>query len=224
MLYDLSNFEGKAKAVAYLFPYIETLDSEILRDSRMDDLADRFGVERQAARRDFQYRRQEGPKRAVLRNEVSPPPDKPVSFNDELRLLTAVLVNNAVYPKLRSILSIEELDDPRAKELFIVLEEWYRNDAPGMGEAALPPDLVARIPHGALRNLVIAQGASQAFSSNPELYIEEGIQRVKQKRLERRQAEIVIALRTQTRGDLEDLLVEKMHIDAELRRLKETNG
>ena len=137
------------------------------------------------------------------------------------------MVNNNLFPKLRSTLSIEELEDPWAKELFIALEEWYRDDAPGMGEAALPHTLVARIPHDALRNYVVEQDAARAFSSNPELYIEEGIRRVKQKRLERRQAEIVVELRAQRRQEtgrgLEDLLVEKMYIDAELRRLKEAN-
>ncbi|MDR2501104.1 MAG: DNA primase [Treponema sp.] len=227
-LYDPSTLEGKAKAAASLFPYIETLDSEVLRDSCMRELASAFAVEWQAAQRDFTvYSRNAEPKRFAASKEVPPPQTPRIRFGDELRLLAAVLVNNSLFPKLRSTLSIEELEDPWAKALFIALEEWFRDDAPGMGEAALPHTLVARIPHDVLRNYVVEQDAARAFSSNPELYIEEGIRRVKQKRLERRQAEIVVELRAQQRREtgrgLEDLLVEKMHIDAELRRLKEAN-
>jgi DNA primase len=226
VLFDFSGAEGKAKAVAFMFPYVEAMDSEVSKNTCIDDIADAFGVERQAVRADFeQYGRTDGPRRGIVPNDAPPPRAKPVRMNDELFLLTAVLANPDWYPKLRASLSselpIEEIDDPRAKELFIALEEWFRNDAPGMD------DLLARIQDEALRNFVIEQAASQAFSRNPELLFRESMKRIRQKRLERRQAEIINEIGMQKRGDagrgLEDLLAEKVYIDAELRRLKEAS-
>jgi DNA primase len=149
-------------------------------------------------------------------------------MNDELFLLIAVLVNHGLVPKLRSTLSLEELDDPGAKELFIALEEWFRNDATGEGEAVgLPHELLSRIQDEGLRNFVIQQSASEAFSVNPEQLFRDSIKRVRMKRLERRQKELIVALRMQNGGEsgrrLDDLLAEKVHIDAELNRFKETN-
>jgi DNA primase len=231
VLFDPSGAEGKAKAVAFMFPYVEALDSEVSKNSCIDDIADAFGVERQAVQADFrQYGRMNGPGRGTIPTDASPPYARPVRMSDELFLLTAVLVNPGWYPKLRaslsSILPIEEIDDPRAKELFIALEEWFRNDAPGLD------DLLARIQDEALRSFVVEQAASQAFSNNPELLFGESMKRIRQKRLERRQAEIIIELGTQKRGDeggglrgggLQDLLAEKVYVDAELHRLKEAN-
>jgi DNA primase len=149
-----------------------------------------------------------------------------VVLNDELFLLIAVVVNHDFYPKLRSALVIEDFDDPAARELFIALEEWFRNDMPGMD------DLKTRISDEALRNFVIQQGVSDAFAMNPGKLVEDGIRKIRQKRLERRLAKIVAELRItknernqEGREDtaLVDLLSEKVHLDAELRLLKEAN-
>jgi DNA primase len=149
-------------------------------------------------------------------------------MNYELALFTAVAVNPGWYPKVREALggvsAIEELTDPYAKELFLALEEWYRDGGSGID------DLLSRIGGNSLRNFVIEQGASEAFSSKIEQFeqfVSDGINRIKQKRLERRRAEIVMELRTIKEGEagrrLEDLLTEKVHIDGELRRFKEVN-
>jgi DNA primase len=224
VLFDPSGAEGKTKAVTFMFPYVEAMDSEVSKNTCIEDIADAFGVERQAVQADFkQYGRTD--RRGIIPNDAPPPQARPVHMSDELFLLTAVLANPDWYPKLRaslsSVLPIEEITDSRAKELFIALEEWFRNDAPGMD------DLLARIQDDALRNFVIEQAASQAFSQNPELLFGKSMKRIQQKRLERRQAGIIIELGTQKRGDtgrsLEDILAEKVYIDAELRRLKEAN-
>ena len=225
-LNDLSTSEGKAGAAAFLFPYLETLDSEVSRDTCIGDIADALGIDRQAVVADYRRSvsgqgRSGDAGRAAPRDAGASPWKGPIHLNDELFLLIVVVIHRELTARLRSTLAIEELEDPQAKELFIALEEWFRNDAPGID------DLLSRIQDQALRNFVIEQSASAAFSVNPETLFEDGIRRVKQKRLERRQAEIIIELRTQKRGEsrrsLDDLLAEKVHIDAELRNFKEAN-
>jgi len=74
---------------------------------------------------------------------------------------------------------------------------------------------------------MLQHSASEAFSTQPEKLVSDGIKRIKEKRLQRRRAEIVLKLRTArnegmgTDRQLDDLLSEKVHIDAELLRLKE---
>jgi DNA primase len=222
-LFDLSRVEGRAGAVAFLFPYVETLDSEVSREACIRDIGNAFGADPKAVAADYARRREP-------RREVSPEKTggKPVRMNGELFLLTAAAVNHELYPKLRPALSVEELDDPNAKELFIALEEWYRN-----GESGID-DLLSRIGSEALRDFVIKQGMTEAFSGRPEQLVSDGVKRLKRKRLERRRAEIVMKLRAADKdfpegpedrrgSSTEDLLAEKVHIDAELRRFKEVN-
>ncbi|MDR3343695.1 MAG: DNA primase [Treponema sp.] len=222
-LFDISDAAGKAQAVAFLFPYLKTLDSEVSRDACIGSIAAAFGVDRGAVAEDYRHfgeRGFDGNRRYALGNKGSP---KPIQMNDELFLLAAVSVHYRLYPQFRSKLSIKEIEDPSAKELFIALEECYVHDESGMD------DLLSRITAPELRNFIIERGASNEFSANPEQLVSDGINRVKQRRLKRRLDEIVMELRiakegvTRIRGEtrLEELLAEKMHLDAELCRLKE---
>ena len=48
MRFDISSPEGKAAAIAFLFPYIEVLESDIQRESAISKLSSAFGVSQQA--------------------------------------------------------------------------------------------------------------------------------------------------------------------------------
>ncbi len=217
-LFDVTSSDGKAEAVAFLFPFLETIESEISRDAAVETIADTFGVERSAVKYDFGNRNM--PKRTTIKNTVSNS-SGPIRINEELYLLVAVFINNDLYQKLRSTLSIEEVEDPRAREIFIALEEWYRNDSMGFD------DLLARIEDEGLKRFILEKSASEAFSLNADQIISDGIKRIKLKNLERRSNEIVLSLRSAKNGvseiNVEDLMAEKVHIDAELLRLKEIN-
>jgi DNA primase len=218
--------EGKSKAVAFLFPYLETLDSDISKDEVMGQLADAFGVDREAVRND--YLRRNSPANKFGSNQFSAgrysntqahaafsQNASPLRLNDELFLLAVVSVNDNLYPQFRARLSIKEIEDPSAKDLFIALEDCFVHDEAGMDA------LLARISSDDVRKFIIEKGTSAEFSSNPEQLISDGIKRIKQKRIERRLAKIVTELRLAKSEDVEELLLEKTHIDAELRRLKE---
>jgi DNA primase len=231
---------GKAEAVAFLFPYAETLDSEVSRETCLASLADAFGVDRGAVLGD--YRRFERSRKHETRFESGDPggnrrgegfsqKSRPIRLNDELFLLVAVSVNQALYPGFRAALSIKEIEDPAAKELFVALEECFIHDETGM-DALLP-----RISSEELRNFLVERGSSREFSANPERIVPDGIRKLKRRRLERRLEAIVARMRVLSAGagglaapsggpeedGVEELLAEKMNIDAELRRLKEDN-
>lgn len=220
-LFDITHTEGLAQAVAFFFPYLETLDSEVSRDGCMNSIADSFGIDRTAILRDYaQFSRNSA---AVNQRSIEKgiPQKAPIRMNDELFLLLTIIANRNLYPRLRTSLSIEEVEDPRAKELFIALEECYRNDIQDID------GLLTQIQDDELRHFVLEKASSEAFSQNPEQLVSDGIKRIREKRLERRRAEIILKLRSARTGGLqseqqvEELLSEKVHIDAELRRLKE---
>jgi DNA primase len=216
--FAISDSEGKAKATAFMFPFLETLDSEVSRDACVGAIADAFGVDRVAVANDFAAR--SDPKRGKLADEPART-RADVKMNDELFLLLAVVVNRGLYKKLRTSLTPEDIDDQRAKELFVVLEECYRNESEDLD------GLLTAITDEDLRAFVLARSASDAFTVNPDRIVMDGISRIKQKSLERRRAELLIRIRTAKGAGpdaskvLEDLLTEKMHIDAEFSRLKD---
>jgi DNA primase len=226
MLFNTAKPEEKSKAAAFLFPYLETLDSEVVRDSAVDRLAGALRVDREAVRNDFETYKQRNSAFGAGKPRFSPENAKSpkVHLNDELFLLAVVAVNDSLYPQFRARLSITEIEDPAAKDIFIALEDCFAHDETGM-DALLP-----RISSEGARAFIIEHGASNEFMSHPEQLVSDGVKRIKQKRIERRLAKIVTELRLlesesaddgNPRVRYEELLLEKIHIDAELRRLKE---
>ena len=222
-LYNVSIPDGKRAAMAFLFPYLEVLDSEIERNDCIGAAADAFGTDREAARKDFE-RRQKNEKsgRAEVKEN-----EEPIRMNDELFLLIVVAVNPVLYPKLRRSLDIREIENPDAKELFIALEECFVNEENSMDA------LLNRIGSMRLRNFVAKRGTSPEFRADkntkpdPARLAEDGLKKIKRKRLHARLAEIVAELHQGERnpGELEqetinELLAEKMRIDADIRKLE----
>jgi DNA primase len=207
----------KSKAAAFLFPYLAALDSEVSRDSCMGAIADEFGVDRRAVQDDY-YRYASGSVRTVKAGGA-PERENPPRMNGELYLLTAVFLHPRFYRELRAAFSAEELEDSHARELFIVLEEWFRNSENGADSPEGYQDLLSRVTEGGLRDFIMRQGAGGAFDK-PEQIVRDGIARIKSRTLERRRAEIVRQLRSPGIDGLrqEDLLAEKLHIDSELTR------
>ncbi len=236
-LYDTQTPEGKSKAASFLFPYLETLDSDLVRDEIIGRLAAALRADREAVRNDYHNRRtgfgssrSDSGSRPYGKNASIELFHTPVSsingdvkLNEELFLLATLAVHDGLYPQFRARLSIKEIEDPAAKDLFIALEECFVHDESGL-DALLP-----RIASENVRKFIVKHGASNEFSANPEQIVSDGIKRIKQKRIERRLAKIVTELRLlegesgSYRVDAvkEELLNEKMHIDAELRKLKE---
>ncbi|MCL2066091.1 MAG: DNA primase [Treponema sp.] len=221
-LYDVSVPEGKNKAFALLFPYLEVLDSEIERDDCINSAADAFGVDRDAVVKDL--RRHSGNKKSrleVRENSADDTADRLIRMNSELFTLIVVSVNMRLYPEFRKALEIKDIEDPAAKELFIALEECYINDETSID------DLLARIGSQSLRNLIISRGTTAEFeggnSGDPEKLLEDGIKGIKKKKLRRRLVEIGRMLRESERSvdsenqDTDELLAEKMFVDSQIR-------
>ncbi|MDR0487397.1 MAG: DNA primase [Treponema sp.] len=226
--YDVSVPSGKTKALAFLFPYLETLDSEIERDDCIALAADSFGVERAAVQKGYSMRKREDYVSRTERLEKQPDvlQNAPIRMNGELFLLTVVSANRELYPKFRAALEIKEIDDPAAKELFIAMEECFVHDESGIDS------LLARIGNEALRNFIASRGMSPEFKGgiagisvrDPGRLMEDGINSIRKKSLLRRLTEIGAELRMGERSggivDIEELLAEKMSIDSQIRKLE----
>jgi DNA primase len=228
-LYDVSAPEGKNRALAFLFPYLDALDSEVERDDCIGAAADAFGVDRDAVFKDYRRRKSgEKPGREEVPNRLTAGlPAMPIRMNEELFLLTVVSVNMNLYPELRSVLDMREIEDMAAKELFVALEECFMHEENGIDA------FLSRISSVELRNFIVERGTSPEFRGDskrePRRLMEDGIKRIKRNKFRRRLSEIGAELRIRERNpDLaaaggcttEELIAEKMFIDAEIHKLE----
>ena len=220
---------GKARAIAFLFPYFDLLDSEVARNSCIENAADSFGLLPKFVSDDYERYRQEktgGKKEETSNRQPGKAAETPIIINDELLLLMTVAVDfitgqkEKLFLKFRAALKINDVNDPNAKELYIALEECIRYGENSMDE------FLARITSPGLRDFILSRSASGEFFLNSGKYVSDGINTLKIKSLERRKEEIFVILRSIKKEEEQDseakvLLAEIMDIDSKLSQLKQ---
>ena len=213
-------------AAEFMYPYLDALDSEITRADSITRIADIFKIDRIAVNKDYSEWKSKGNKDFFEKPENFKKNILQVRRNAELSLLTFVALNLELYPEFRSSLEIREIDDLAAKELFIAMEECYKQDENGIDF------LLARIKDESLRHYVSDRGTSGEFSGESRKYMEDGINKIRKKGLERRLLEINAQMRESERyardfcgfqeenENIDELLTEKKHIDSQIRKLE----
>ena len=124
--YPSESPEDKTKAAFAFFPYVDSLQSDIQKESSLDQLAVVFNLKPEAVRKDFNNRSQA---RSRLDSRLKQPQGdnkSPIKLNAELRAVLAVLSNPEEYSKMRDELTSDDFEDSLAKELFIAMEERFK--------------------------------------------------------------------------------------------------
>ncbi len=208
--------EGKTKAALAFFPYVDALKSDIQRESWLTRLCQELDLNIEAVRKDFIHRGA-AEERIRVPKEVESRPLQ-IRMNAELRAVLAVVANLDAYEQMRTDLSPEDFEDPVARELFIILEECYRE------ESVLHGSVLAKCSDEQLKSLVARAVASGEYADNQDKVIKDSIRHIRRNSLERKRIRLLnkirqLSLTATTYEDqrlLEELISEKMSIDFEL--------
>lgn len=216
--YPSDSPDDKTKAALAFFSYVDSLRSDIQKESSLEQLAQSFNLAPEAVKRDFNNR--SGARgRLNAKTEHGQNGTRQVKPNAELRAVLAVISNPDEYQKMRRELTSDDFEDPVARELFLNLEECYRK-----GEVSLSAMLVQSQDEEIQRQITGAS-ASDEFHGDMAKYIDDSIAMIKRKSLKRKSeklSERINGLKPVTSDDetlLHELLLEKMQIDKHLRQL-----
>ena len=220
--FDVVSPEGKAQAAAFLFPYIEVLESDIQKESTIHKFSADLGISSKALFTDYiQYDQKQERVPPTRKSEIKK--RVTLKMTAELRIVLAAAANPHLFKKMRAELTSDDFEDPAAKDLFIVLEECYRADANTYDS------LLAHCPSEMLRDAVSGAIIKGEFAENPDKLVYDGIYYIKQNALQRQKELIIRKLQAMhENGNIDDirhandLLSEKLHIDRVLAELKET--
>ena len=215
--YPSDSPDDKTKAALAFFSYVDSLRSDIQKESSLEQLAQSFNLAPEAVKRDFNNR--SGARgRLNAKTEHGQDGTKQVKPNAELRAVLAVISNPDEYQKMRRELTSDDFEDPMARELFLNLEECYRK-----GEVSLSAMLVQSQDEEIQRQITGAS-ASDEFHGDMAKYIDDSIALIKRKSLKRKSeklSERIKELHPVTSDDetlLQELILEKTQIDKHLRQ------
>ena len=213
--YDTDTPHGTERAVRETFGYIDAVRSEVKKEGYLKSLSEELGLEIEAVWRDFKLEKSR--KRFGTEEEGRVLEGKKLST--ELYLMIAVVINHDYFSLIRNSLSPGDFTDPRAKEIFVVLEEGFRADRMDTEQ------ILEKLEDENIKNRILSAIATKEFETDTERIIEECIREIKIKSIEQKRKKIGLMIRDVEKKNedtetLSELLEEKMYLDNQLEELK----
>jgi DNA primase len=224
-LFDIGTVEGKAKASAYLYPYADALSSEVKRYAFLDLASREFGANPISVRADYEAAKR-GSQSRVRRGEESTSGERGAAEatsarTDDLVFMAAVVLSPDRFKGLRSEIKPEDLDDFRARDVFIALEEGFR------AEDLAPESTLGRIEAESVRRFIREASASGTYEVGADKLIADGILKVRLRSLERKRQRLIAKIADLGNASspaeieaLNGLMYEKKRLDSEWEAMK----
>lgn len=221
-LYPKENPEGKTKACMDFFSYLDVLQSDVQREACLEQLCQAFEIDLEAARKDYTNRErlsQRISKVAVTTQNRVQQQEK-LKMSAELRaVLTAVVDEPKYFQKMKQEISVNDLDDPQAKELFSVMDECLK------GGCFSVSNILNRCNSDEFRSVIMK--SMTEYSSHVEKSVNDSIVLVKRNILEKKGQSILQEIKRLERSSLQedrdrvkDMLSKKIEVDRQIALLK----
>ena len=213
--------EGKTKAALEFFQYIDVLQSDIQKESCLEQLCQTFNLKPEAVKRDFNNRKQALNRTEIRLNNNQTEQGMQIKVDAELRGLIAVTSDLDQFKLLRDELQISDFQNPSARKLFSILEECYE------AETFTINDILAHCQQQEYARLItesISYGVYQEKAVSAAV-VADTVKYVKKNKLDAQRNTILKRIREYTIVTEDDkkqfnlLLEKKMELDKQIQKL-----
>lgn len=219
--YPVDTPDGKTEAAMAFFQYVDALQSDMQKESSLEQLCQRLSLTYQSVLKDYNNR--EAARARLEKKQGSGQETRSLGIRKdaELRALTAVIADTGLFGLMREELTEDAFETPQAKRLFIILEDLYKQknlSFSSICEHCEDKELVQLITEGVM---------SGEYSRNTEKIVRDSIELIKQRNFLRQKDYIVSKIKKlnnpsgkEQMEELSSLLKEKMDIDNRLKSAK----
>ena len=217
--YPVDTPEGKTKAALEFFAYIDALQSDIQKESCLEQLAQAFNLKPEAVKRDFLNRNQ-ARERITIRQNNNEQNIEQINLDAEMRGLIAITADLNQFQNLRSSINEQDFKNPHAQRLFRIYEDCYQK-----GALSIPDIIESCTGTGYAKYITDALSSNVYQKKNCSAYIQDIIKFVKKnkideqrKALDKRIRDLVIVT-DDDRIQRKNLLTQKMELDKQAQLL-----
>ncbi len=211
---DTTNPTGKQAIVSELTPFLRSVSSSVRREGYFQLLAEALDVSAQAVERDFLTG-----SRSTHNPQSAQTPKSELTV--DLFLMIAIAANLDYFSEIRLSLDCNDLEDQRARLLYLSMEDCFRKE--NLGLDCVLEDLADE----SLKTLLLEKISSDEFSINQELLVFDAMRQIKSRALREQRRQVASLLRKSERDEpwrTKDLLEEIMVIDGQIEELKVTRN
>lgn len=158
---NLNSPEAKAAAASEIFPYIETVGSEVGRDAALRLTAERLNAGEAAVIADFReyVRKRPGVRRSGAPvAEVRPERNLKETQDREFFLFAALIADPPLFEQVRRCIKADDLKSAKAREIYYILEESLRKNSLN------PQSVLAKVDDPSVIDCVVEKTANGEFS------------------------------------------------------------
>ena len=217
--YPVDTPEGKTKAALEFFAYIDALQSDIQKESSLEQLSQVFNLNPEAVKRDFLNRNQ-ARERITIRQSNNVESTQQINKDAELRGLIAVTADLDQFKTLRSSLNEDDFKNPDAKRLFRIYEECYQK-----GVLTIPNIIESCNGTGFVQSITDALSSGVYTKEECGTYIKDTIKFIKKNKIEEQREQLIkriqnfVIVTDDDRNQLNSLLTQKMELDKQAQLL-----
>ncbi|MCL2706272.1 MAG: DNA primase, partial [Spirochaetaceae bacterium] len=215
---NLSKEEGIKDYLDKLFAFVVISESEVRRSGRLKAIAETLDTDYRNVYDDYIKYLKKDDKKRYETTDLTLGSDK---ISPELYLMLAVISNYDYFYIVRDELSVDDILDKSARNIYIILEESYRNNSFSI------ESILEKIENSDLRSLIAKKHSSEEFSVNSKQLIDDSINVIKLKNLQAKRMQLERIIAKDDASDpyqLEKLIEEKLFYDKEIEKLKGTSG
>lgn len=217
--YPTNTPEGKTKIALEFFEYVDSLTSDIQKESCLEQLCQVFNLKPEAVKSDFNNRSQ-ARERINIRSNNQKETQVQINLDAELRGLIAVTTDMEQFQLLRSSLCIDDFKNPDAKRLYSILEECFDEKTTSL------PEILNHCGSDSLARLVSEYNAFGVYKKNEVgKIVTDTIAYVTKNKLEDKKNKLLqriqnfIPITEDDNNQLKVLLTEKKNLDAQIQIL-----
>lgn len=180
-MYDIKTPKGKSVVFSSVRPYLDATDSEIERRTYVHRLAEVLHVDDASIMEDLQRKQ---PAQDTRRKTSDAAPvfiPNLAQVSSDMFLMLCLANRRTEFPAVRNRVSVSDLEDPLAVDLFTLLEDATRNDLGKTDEVFLQ-----MIDDERLKQLVAISFQSEAFGHDLQKVIDSSLDRITLRKLEKK--------------------------------------
>ena len=218
--YPVDTPEGKTKAALEFFQYVDALQSDIQKESCLEQLSQAFNLKPEAVKRDFTNRSQARERANIRQNNNQTEQGTQIKLDAELRGLIAVTADLNQYEVLRTKLTEKDFTNPAAIRLYKVLEECF------VEKIFTIRDILNRCDDENLVQLITGSISDGVYQSEKvSAVVSDTVNYIKRNKLDAQRNRLLQRIREYTvvtqedQNQLNALLAEKLELDKQVQSL-----
>ena len=217
--YPVDTPEGKTKAALEYFDYVDALQSDIQKESCLEQLSQVFNLKPEAVKRDFLNRNQ-ARERISIRQNNNNQNETQINLDAELRGLIAITADLDQFKVLRSSLEENDFKNPDARRLFRIYEDCYQK-----GALSIPEFIESCNGTGFVQYITQALSLKVYRKEDCGTYIQDTIKFIKRNTIDEQREALIKLIRDfvivtdDDQIQMKNLLTQKMELDKQAQLL-----